>query len=114
VYQIDLIATDGDGFTSTKAISITVTDVEEEPLATADEILGKIYPNPVQNSLFIQPINMSKDASIQIMDISGRLHKTISYSVYEQEVDVTDLAAGVYMLKINSNGKQMLLKFIKE
>jgi YbbR domain-containing protein len=57
---------------------------------------------------------MSKDASIQIMDLSGRLQKTISFSGYEQEVDVSDLAAGVYMLKINSNGKQMLLKFVKE
>ncbi|SMG40131.1 Por secretion system C-terminal sorting domain-containing protein [Marivirga sericea] len=114
VYQVDLIATNGEGFSTTKAISITVTNVEEEPLSNSDEILGKIYPNPVQNTLFIQPVNMSKDALIRITDIAGRLQKTINYGGYEQEVDVSDLEAGVYMLKISSNGKQMLLKFIKE
>jgi len=114
VYQLDIIATDENGNSTTKTISITVTDIEEEPLATTDEILSKIYPNPVQHTLFIQPVNMSRDASIRIFDLSGRIQKNIIYKGKEQEIDVSDLTEGVYMLMVNSNGKQMQLKFIKK
>ncbi|WP_375578499.1 FG-GAP-like repeat-containing protein [Marivirga tractuosa] len=114
VYELDLIATDGDGLSTTKAISITVTDVEEEPLSTDDEILSKIYPNPVKHTLFIEAVNMAKGTSIHIMDISGRLQKTIQYNGQEQGIDVSDLKAGFYLLKIHTNDKQLQLKFMKE
>ncbi|ADR23423.1 hypothetical protein MATR_27270 [Marivirga tractuosa] len=114
VYELDLIATDENGFSSTTAITITVTDVEEEPLSIDSELLSKVYPNPVQNTLFIQPLTIQADAEIFIYNTSGTVIEHIKYDGQEQKIDVSEFNPGVYVLIIKSNTKQMQLKFIKE
>jgi chorismate mutase len=114
VYELDVLATDGDGNSTTKAIRITVTDVEEEPLSNDKEILSKVYPNPVQTTLYFQPVNMAIGADIRILDITGRIQKAFKYNGKNQEIDVSELSNGVYTLSVSSKGKQMQIKFIKE
>lgn len=54
-----------------------------------------IYPNPTTSKLYIQGrLNAKK----QILDISGRL----LLSTYENEIDISHLKQGIYILKIES------------
>ena len=70
-----------------------------------------IYPNPTHDY-----INISNDDSfierVNIIDLNGKL---IYENKFTEKVNVSNLNAGMYVLKIMSKeGKQTLLKFIKE
>lgn len=114
VYLLDVIATDANGIATTKAISITVTDAEETPLANKKERLFELYPNPVKNTLYVRPVKITKDAYIQILDITGRLQKSLKYNGQEQAIDVSELSAGVYIIRVFAKSGKMQLKFVKE
>lgn len=84
--------------------------VDEEVFARAI-----LYPNPVADKLFIQcmdPVN-SKD-QVRLMDLQGRSIE-VSYKFSSEntiEVDVTDLASGVYVVSVG--GSLVKAKFVKE
>lgn len=82
-------------------------------LATSEVNTGKnnfnIYPNPVQDVLYIQ----SKDEVIkaEIYDTAGRILSTTG--VKNNSVNVSDLAKGNYIIKVSTKIKALTLKFIK-
>jgi len=68
----------------------------------------KIFPNPAKDV-----INISSDKSIQsveIYDVLGRLIKTES----KNNVNVSQLSKGNYLLKIKTGDQQIIEKFIKQ
>lgn len=74
----------------------------------------KMYPNPVSDILTIEttePFN-----SIKIYDINGRVLKTISNfsNENEQQINIADLAKGLYLIEIQSDAKKHTQKFIKK
>ena len=65
------------------------------------------YPNPTSSKIFFQGI---QDANKQILDISGR----ILFSTYENEVDISSLSQGIYILKVkNKEGIVETRKIVK-
>jgi Secretion system C-terminal sorting domain len=72
-------------------------------LSTNDNILSdkfKVYPNPANNL-----INLDSEIeinSIEIIDIFGRIIKEKSINSKSINLDISDLSAGNYLLKINS------------
>ncbi len=73
-----------------------------------------IYPNPVQNNLILSNPIVSSETSIEIYDLTGRKVKSI-HPKYESELtlDVQDLQAGNYVLKITTENGIAVKKFIK-
>ena len=71
----------------------------------------KVYPNPVKNLLLISNKNNSK---IQSAEISNMLGQTFQMSINNNNIDVSDLKSGSYMLKIISEKGTSNTKFIKE
>lgn len=74
----------------------------------------KLYPNPVENELFIvAEMNIEE---VVVYDIYGR--KTMGQQVNEitsqQVVDVADLEAGVYFVKVITNNGEIVKRFVKE
>ena len=75
------------------------------PASTNDLLTGtqiSIHPNPAKNVIQLSISSETNHLfSIQIMDINGRLVKTIDNLDWENHlVDVTNLSAGVYLAKI--------------
>ncbi len=69
----------------------------------------KIYPNPIQNTLFIEMGNISK-YEVVINDISGN----ILYSQFdENEIDFRNFPSGNYYLTLIVNNKYYNFKLIK-
>jgi hypothetical protein len=74
----------------------------------AKDVEVQVYPNPASGRLNIE---VSKDSKVQIMDISGkRIGDSRNVNANQKEViDVTNLAPGVYMVKVY-NEKSVIVK----
>lgn len=69
----------------------------------------RIYPNPVQNVLYIDTNESWTKA--EIFDISGRILRSIS--LYNQSVDVSGLESGTYFMRLKDGEKVRIVKFVK-
>jgi hypothetical protein len=104
-----VIGTHGNGmFDATLESSVlSVEKVNNE----TDELF--IYPNPVSTEIKMS-VNFSyqNDSKYSILDINGRSIK--SGNINSNTISVEELTAGLYILKLNVNGKRVLKKFIKK
>ncbi len=73
----------------------------------------KVFPNPAINSLNIDVAN-SEITTAKITDVSGRVFLNISLSEDANQVDISGLAKGFYMLTIETKGEQFFKRIIKE
>ena len=90
-----------------------VTGVIETNLS---DIVIRIYPNPVQHTLYVDLSHLAqKKLDIRITDSSGRL-------VYEEKkingvlknLDVSALKTGVYILHISSDNIVLPVRFVRQ
>lgn len=89
--------------------------VEQNSLATNENLLNentvKAYPNPFSDVLNISDI--SKVRSISIVDISGKLIKTIEKP--STTIQLQELKSGIYVVILNMNdGTKQTIKVIKK
>ena len=70
----------------------------------------KIYPNPVQNTLHLQ--SSSTIEQVSIYDISGRMLQQIANP--SQEVNISHLANGIYLVKVKTAGGEVVKKIVKQ
>ncbi|MEJ5103592.1 Ig-like domain-containing protein [Chryseobacterium sp. MYb328] len=71
----------------------------------------KVYPNPFKETIIISDIEKAK--SLQVLDVSGRIIKTIDNLT--KEIHLGDLKSGVYILNLNmKDGMQKQTKVIKQ
>jgi len=73
-----------------------------------NDITVTLYPNPVEDVLFINTTGNS-EITIQIMNLSGQVLRIST----QRTVDVSDLPKGVYFASVNVDGKIVNSKFIK-
>ena len=72
----------------------------------------KVYPNPTKNILNIES-NSFEVSSVEIHDVLGK-------RVFQQnglnnnQIDISNLTNGIYIMKINADGKTLTRKIIKE
>lgn len=82
------------------------------PTATSEFAQGacEIYPNPSNTFLFFS--NLSDNVIVSIYDVQGNM--LINCHVTNNQLDISSLARGVYMLKIKDNMKSITKKVIKQ
>ena len=74
------------------------------------EVALNVYPNPVQNVVHIDGLDESLCDEILISDITGRIVKRYPFS---NELNVSDLQNGVYMIRIiNKDGSNNTSKLL--
>ena len=76
----------------------------------------KIYPNPVQNNLTVNNKNVSA-ANPQIIQIFSTVGVNVYSGLLTKEttnINLLQLAAGIYIVKIGKNQSQFTTKFIKQ
>lgn len=84
-------------------------------LSSANEIdanLVDIYPNPTTGVLNIELPFENQEINIAIFDISGRKVKEQTVNSSTTTVDLTSSKAGVYMIRIQSEGTTIVKKVI--
>lgn len=83
-----------------------------ETMAVSDTNLSeiKVYPNPVKGLL---NLDLKGNAIVEIYTMTGQKITTLNIQ-NKGQIDVSSFANGVYMLKINIDGKVKTQKFIKK
>jgi hypothetical protein len=67
-----------------------------------------IFPNPASDVLHIEGI--STDAEIAIYNSNG---SRVNFTRTGKSIDVSDFPTGIYFIEIRSEGKDNILKFVK-
>ena len=96
--------------------TITVTQQGQHINSLKDDMYSDIflYPNPVNNKLFIHLSQENLPAKISLWSANGCLIYTTEAQTTVLEIDLTGYSAGIYNLKIQSPGKITHNKLLKE
>jgi hypothetical protein len=72
-----------------------------------------IYPNPVSENLFIASAKVMTE--VQVISVSGQMLMKVSVNDFETTINMRQLSAGSYFIKIkHENGQGSVQKFIKQ
>lgn len=71
----------------------------------------KLYPNPVENVLNVNMFD-NRDSSYRIYNLTGQVLK--AGNLNNQEINVSDLTAGMYIFEANDGQKTIAKKFLKK
>jgi len=87
-------------------------DLESQILdaPTIDFIDINIQPNPANKFIYLDGI--ANTSTIKIINLDGRLVKTIENITSTNSIDISDLKAGLYLVNVFNNGKTNLGKLI--
>ena len=91
-----------------KATTLKAQGIEELNAAIS------IYPNPVQNELFIATeVNVKE---VAIYDVYGRqaMRQQVNETTSQQVVNVAGLNSGIYFVKVVTNNGEIVKRFVKE
>ncbi len=98
---------DKNGCTDTSSC-ISVKDIGVSELTSLDNISA--YPNPVKDILFVEVAN-SGGFYLRLFNVAG---KEILVSLGTNEIDMSKLPEGVYLLRIEEDGISTVKKIIKD
>jgi hypothetical protein len=95
----------------------TVTAVSMSTLSTQEIVIAeneiKLFPNPAKGVLHISS-SLDQMSSVSIVDLNGRLVKSLEVNANNVTADIQDLKPGLYILNISNSGGTVSRKFIKE
>jgi len=91
-------------------IVVMNTEVTATPTNTLTNI--SIYPNPAEDTLTVE----SQEAltKVAIFNLLGQEVKSLNTTATNVNIDVANLDAGVYIIKLTANNKESSQKFIKK
>ncbi len=75
-----------------------------------DELTLEVYPNPMDDYIYINSKYIDKSSTISIMDMSG---KTLISTALSNKIDVSSLKSGLYILKLKHQAKASYVKLVK-
>jgi surface protein len=96
--------------------------VKSIPTSTADPVLSSklsVYPNPAQDKVLLE-LGMEKagKVSLRMVDALGKevYQQTVTTTTtnLKHEINLTDIASGVYVLMVNVDGKVAVRRVVKQ
>jgi hypothetical protein len=85
---------------------------EEEELTVNNSI--RVYPNPVKEKMLVSIPDFSGTATVRVFDMVGKMLIQQNSRQANTSLDLSGLKPGIYLVKINHNGKESGLKIVKE
>lgn len=77
------------------------------------ELGFSLYPNPTTSSVFINSKELN-NANVSVYDINGRNQLSKNISGTSAEINIFDLASGVYFFKVKVDGTEFVKRVIKK
>jgi hypothetical protein len=76
----------------------------------------KVYPNPATNSLTLNLSQMQQqqNASLSIYDIQGKQLLQQNISEAQTQINISNFAKGIYIVKLQTDKETLQSKFVKE
>lgn len=136
-YQICLTVSDATGCTNTYCDSLTVdstgmityrstnvgftinvvspTQLNTVSVEETPSLISNIFPNPSKDRIVVTSTATSGVAIYSILSVSNQKMKEGRLSGEKSEIDISDLASGIYFLEVkNKAGEKSFGRFIKE
>lgn len=105
---------------SSKFDNLTLKAVAVESLLGTDDFTTlttneiSVYPNPATDIININS-SLNSFNSVSVVDLNGRVVKSMNFNtVTEAQINISDLANGVYIMNITSENGAFSKKIIKE
>ncbi len=93
--------------TATASVNFTVTDNSGVDENDMNKVV--VYPNPASSILNIGGLNDFANLEVKVVNLQGQVVMSADNSL---EINASDVAAGVYFIKINCDGQQYLQKIV--
>ena len=95
---------------------INISVEEGSGINNATDDIFSVYPNPVNDVLYLQLDDNQLIKSIKLTDLSGRTVKSVSYeqNMNQIEIPVNNLNSGIYLLVIQTEKDMITEKIIKK
>lgn len=104
-----------DGINRIPVCSKEILTAKETKTATDD---FKLYPNPASTFVGIQYSSEDKEIKTEIIDSKGSVVSAVqlksSRGYYDEKINIGNLPAGMYFIKINGSKKSLTKTFIKK
>ncbi len=95
--------------------SISVTEDLASGISSFEELGIMIYPNPVENDLWIEGLVSNSPVSLTIFDLNGRKiwsDELVQSSADRQKLELSTLESGIYILTLYLEGQISHQKFV--
>ena len=118
IYNVRLIVYNENLCSDTIIKSITITEKQDSSVSimqVANQKDFNVYPNPSSNLIFVSS-ELSNNFSVSVYNIVGKemLSKVDSKNLNHIQLNISSLSNGVYILKIETEGKTFVQKIFKE
>jgi hypothetical protein len=94
----------------TLRVQLGTASREQEFLVKAPSV----FPNPTAGMVTLRLADLRGSAAIRVFDMYGKMVMQHSTNAMNTELDLSSLAGGVYLLRMNYNGREEQLKVIRE
>jgi hypothetical protein len=110
-------------FNDVTPIVTTVTSLRFDSFNFTSVLLGtndflasnlSIYPNPTKNIINISNTLNAVVDNVILTDLNGRVVKSQKINATEGQVNISDLATGIYMMNVTTNQGSVTKKIVKE
>ena len=105
-YVYTVTVSDGNE-TATASVTFKVIDCLDSDEIDAENIA--VYPNPASSTLNIGGLNGFTNLDVKIVNIQGQIVREFANTL---EINVSDIEAGIYFIKIDCDGQQYLKKIV--
>lgn len=112
IWHVDTIEADNLISVITDCTNLLINEVDENTNTMAEQV--EVYPNPAGHTIqvnFGSSFLSNETLSIELTDMNGKIHQKQTINNFTSQVDVSDLAVGIYFLNIQQN-YQMVSKRI--
>ena len=90
--------------------------VSDDPTSLDEDILSSactLFPNPANDRLFIRH-ELQEQLDIRIYDLNGKLLVGMEQAKQEEELDISTLASGMYLVELRTATARLVRKLQKQ
>ena len=106
--EFAVVKLNGEMMTGISEVTFSANAPESVEGVSAERLAVTLYPNPVVSELNLK--GLRENAQVRILGLDGTLLIEATLTPNNGRIDVSNLAAGVYLLQVN----QTTVKFIKK
>ena len=92
-----------------------IKDIQGETKTTVEvQSIDALYPNPTTGKFFVTFSKALKDATIILTDMNGKVITQFKASGHKVDFDLSAVAAGVYLVRIDDAGNIITKKVVRQ
>ncbi len=112
-YQVRTKCSDGE-FSDFSEIQ-TFSTLTLRDAGLTDNSIVQVYPNPAANELFVELYREDATAVVTITNMMGQQTEAFSYAADHDliRIDISSLAAGIYILNVSDGNSSSFARFVK-